>query len=163
MHNMKQLQKRSAAHTHTHTHAYFWSAASGKSLFHAIIEGRLDGGLYAKLGVGEKKPAKVFSIPIAAEPAGCPSHLSFPSLITDFLAEDTESQNKDLFHASLAARCGHVTIFRTKWTDFPSVNGLPPRTLSCTGPETVPTDPHHIPALWRNSRHMVSDAATCVK
>lgn len=161
MHNMKQLQKHSAAHTHTH--AYFWSAASGKSLFHTIIEGRLDRGLYAKLGVGEKKPAKVFSIPIAAEPAGCPSHLSFPSLITDFLAEDTESQNKDLFHASLAARCGHVTIFRKKRTDFGSVNGLPPRTPSCTRSETVPTDPHYIPALWRNSRHMVNDAEILVK
>ena len=159
---MKQLQNRSAAHTHTHTCLFlvssFWQVLVSRNHWR-----QAGWGVVCKAGGGRKKPAKVFSIPIAAEPAGCPSHLSFPSLITDFLAEDTESQNKDLFHASLAARCGHVTIFRTKWTDFPSVNGLPPRTLSCTGPETVPTDPHHIPALWRNSRHMVSDAATCVK
>ena len=161
---MKQLQKCSAAHTHTHTHMLI----SGQQLlaspcFMQLLKAGWMGGCMQSWGWEKKKPAKVFSIPIVAEPAGCPSHLSFPSLITDFLAEDTESQNKDLFHASLAARCGHVTIFRTKWTDFPSVNGLPPRTLSCTGPETVPTDPHYTPVLWRNSRHMVSDAAICVK
>ena len=106
---MKQLQKHSAAPTHMVSS--FWQV-----LFHTIIEGRLDEGLCANPEVGEKKPAKIFCIPIVAEPAGCPSHLSFPSLITD-LAEHTEGQDKDLLHASLAARCGHMTVFRTKWTD----------------------------------------------
>ena len=107
---MKQLQKHSAAPTHMVSS--FWQV-----LFHTIIEGRLDEGLCAKLEVGGKKPTKIFCNPIAAEPASCPLHLSFPSLITDFSAEHTEGQDKDLLHASLAARCGHMTVFRTKWTD----------------------------------------------
>ena len=58
-----------------------WSAASGKSLFQTVIEGRLDEGLGAKLEVGEKSLPRSFPSPLRQSlpvvPHICPSLLSW--------------------------------------------------------------------------------------